>query len=45
MPFVVIAILSGVVFYLMRDRSEARAKRAMRKMETLQKKAAKGAAV
>lgn len=43
--FVIIAALSGLTFYLMRDRSEARAKRAMRKIEALQKKAAKEAAV
>ena len=31
--FVIIAILSGVTFFLMRDRSEARAKRAMRQID------------
>lgn len=37
--FVIIAILSGLTFYLMRDRSEARAKRAMRRMDAAAKRA------
>ena len=35
--FVIIAILSGVTFYLMRDRSELKAKRAMDRMAKLSK--------
>lgn len=38
--FVIIAVLSGVTFYLMRDRSEAKALRAMKRMEKLRKGAA-----
>lgn len=38
--FVIIAVLSGVTFYLMRDRSEVRAKRAMKRLEKLRKGAA-----
>lgn len=38
--FVIIAVLSGVTFYLMRDRSEVRAKRAMKRIEKLRKGAA-----
>ena len=38
--FVIIAILSGVVFFLMRDRTEARAKRDMRRLAKLSKGAA-----
>ena len=38
--FVIIAILSAIVFYLMRDRSEARAKRDMRRLAKLTKGAA-----
>jgi len=43
--FVIIAILSAVVFYLMRDRSEARSKRAMRQIDTAVKRAKKEAAL
>ncbi len=35
--FVIIAILSGFTFFLMRDRSELKAKRAMKRMEKLSK--------
>jgi len=35
--FVIIAILSGFTFFLMRDRSEVKAKRAMKRMEKLSK--------
>jgi multiple sugar transport system permease protein len=35
--FVIIAILSGVTFFLMRDRSEVKAKRAMKRIEKLSK--------
>jgi multiple sugar transport system permease protein len=35
--FVIIAVLSGVTFYLMRDRSEVKARRAMKRMEKLRK--------
>ena len=35
--FVIIAILSGVTFFLMRDRSEVKAKRAINRMEKLRK--------
>ena len=35
--FVIIAILSGVTFFLMRDRSEVKAKRAIKRMEKLGK--------
>ena len=35
--FVIIAILSGVTFFLMRDRSEVKAKRAMKRMAKLSK--------
>ncbi|NLI53541.1 MAG: sugar ABC transporter permease [Clostridiales bacterium] len=38
--FVIIAILSAVTFYMMRDRSEARAKRDMRRLAKLSKGAA-----
>jgi len=38
--FVIIAVLSGVTFFLMRDRSEAKAVRAMKRMEKLRKAAA-----
>jgi len=38
--FVIIAILSAFTFFLMRDRSEARAIRAMKRMEKLKKGAA-----
>ena len=38
--FVIIAILSGVTFFLMRDRSEVKAKRAMKRMAKLNKGAA-----
>lgn len=42
--FVVIAILSGVVFYLMRDRYEVRANKLLRKQRRAQRKAQKEAA-
>jgi multiple sugar transport system permease protein len=35
--FVIIAILSGVTFFLMRDRSELKARRAVKRMEKLSK--------
>ena len=35
--FVIIAILSGFTFFLMRDRSEVKAKRAMKRMAKLSK--------
>jgi len=35
--FVIIAVLSGVTFYLMRDRSEVKARRAMKRMEKRRK--------
>lgn len=35
--FVIIAVLSGVTFYLMRDRSEVKARRAMKRIEKLRK--------
>jgi multiple sugar transport system permease protein len=38
--FVIIAVLSGITFFLMRDRSEAKAIRAMKRMEKLGKGAA-----
>ncbi len=38
--FVIIAILSAFTFFLMRDRTEVRAKRAMKRMEKLSKEAA-----
>ncbi len=38
--FVIIAILSGFTFFLMRDRSEVKAKRAMKRLEKLNKGAA-----
>ena len=38
--FVIIAVLSGLTFYLMRDRSEAKALRAAKRMEKLRKGAA-----
>ena len=41
--FVIIAVLSGVTFYLMRDRSEARAKRAMKRLNASMKRAKEAA--
>ena len=38
--FVIIAVLSALTFFLMKDRSEARSKRAMKRMEKLNKGAA-----
>ena len=38
--FVIIAVLSGFTFFLMRDRSEVKAKRAIKRMEKLSKGAA-----
>lgn len=38
--FVIIAVLSGLTFFLMRDRSEVKAKRAMKRMDKLNKGAA-----
>jgi preprotein translocase subunit YajC len=35
--FMIIAVLSAITFYLMRDRSEIRAKRAMKRIEKLRK--------
>lgn len=41
--FVIIAVLSGVTFYLMRDRSEARAKKAMRRIDAAVKRSKEAA--
>jgi len=43
--FVIIAVLSAVVFYLMRDKYEARMRREARKLKRAERKAAKEAAV
>ncbi len=41
--FVIIAVLSGVTFYLMRDRSEARAKKAMKRIDAAVKRSKEAA--